>query len=97
MKERVPDDSRGEEGDFCRALLQIRAVALRGLAKANTELTTADEEKDPEGWALWRGYRKAMLEILAITDKLPLPPGDASPTDTTNIPAGGKSHGAQTA
>jgi hypothetical protein len=59
------------------ALVEIRSLAARGLAKANEELPRADNEKDWENWSLWRGYRQAMLEILAITDKL----------DLTEIPA----------
>jgi hypothetical protein len=87
MDERATDRPRRDDGDFCHALLQIRAIGLRGLAQANTELQTADDEGDSEKWALWRGYRKAMLEVLAITDKLPLPAEEFPPQT-----GGGKSH-----
>jgi hypothetical protein len=61
-----------EVAAFRRALLQIHAAAVRGLDLANHELPAADEKEDWEYWSLWRGYRRAMLEILAITNKLPL-------------------------
>jgi hypothetical protein len=64
---------------FQNALLQIQEVALQGVLQANAELTRADEEDDSERWSLWRGYRKAMLEILAVTDRLPLPKAGDQP------------------
>jgi hypothetical protein len=62
----------GEDGAARRALAQIHALALCGLTQANAELTRADEEGDWENWSLWRGYRRALLEMLAVTDKLAL-------------------------
>jgi hypothetical protein len=67
----------------CRAaLVHIHALALRGLAQANTELTLADGEGDSERWSLWRGYRRAMLEVLAVTENLGRPAAEpARPQD----------------
>jgi len=96
MEEHVSEGSRVGEGDYCRALVQIQAAALHGLTEANSELTLADEEADSEGWAMWRGYRRAMLEILAITDKLPLPQVNAAPQNDTrvgDVPSGGTNQG----
>jgi hypothetical protein len=62
-----------EEDGFRQVLMEIHVAALRGLAQANDELARADEGEDWEGWSLWRGYRRAMLEVLALTEKAPLP------------------------
>jgi hypothetical protein len=63
-----------DEGEPYRTILQqIHASALSGLERANAELTRADEEEDDERWSQWRGYRQAVLEVLAITDRLELP------------------------
>jgi hypothetical protein len=62
-----------------QVLGQIRAASLQGLAKANQELTRADDAEDWENWSLWRGYRIALLEVLALTESLPAPSSGAPP------------------
>jgi hypothetical protein len=70
----------GAEGAAYRqALAQIAAAAQEGLTKANRELTRADHEQDDDNWSLWRGYRRAMLEVLAITERVPGAVGSTPP------------------
>jgi hypothetical protein len=53
-------------------LAELLVLARSGLERANAELTRADQQGDNENWSLWRGYRKAMLEVLAVLER----PGD---------------------
>lgn len=85
------------EPEYGRALLQIHAVALEGLNQANGELTKADDTQDPEAWALWRGYRRAMLEVLAVTDKLSLPPDRSGLQTGKDVPEQTGFHESKTA
>ena len=86
-----------EPGASRRALVQIHALALRGLARANTELTRADEKEDWENWSLWRGYRRALLEVLAVTDKLALPEAADERGPSGALPGAGDGSGARPA
>jgi hypothetical protein len=86
-----------EAGTSRRALAQIHALALRGLAQANTELTRADEEEDWESWSLWRGYRRALLEVLAVTDQLDLPAAADGRRRSGAVPGAGEGSGARPA
>jgi hypothetical protein len=73
MDNQTENPLHSREGDaFRQALVQVHAAALQGLAQANDELARADEAEEWENWSLWRGYRRAMLEVLAITDRIPL-------------------------
>jgi hypothetical protein len=79
---------RDEAGCYRRALEQIHALALRGLEQANASLALADEREDWESWSLWRGHRRALLEVLAVTDQLALPEAEVSyPTRSASTDA----------
>jgi hypothetical protein len=50
-------------------LAELLVLARSGLERANAELIRADQEDDAENWWLWRGYRKAILEVLAVLER----------------------------
>jgi hypothetical protein len=62
---------------YLKSLALLHVNALRALTQANTALMQAEQRRDSENWAFWRGYRRAVLEVLAITDNLSLPISDA--------------------
>jgi hypothetical protein len=61
---------------YLKFLTLLHVNAFRGLTEANAGLTRAEQDKDSENWAFWRGYRRAVLEVLAVTDKLSFPTSD---------------------